>query len=524
MALMLLPAALLLLLLLLGGAAAASTREDLVHLSTQDLLKAYDAALVTLYVGGKVAGTSPRGRDATLVPDCYPDLGNAAALWPQEPTGLLQHVLDSGEFYVGIDESLQGMSNTTTLVFDMIAKHYNKTVKVEPLTFANDTALWQALDSGAIDCTDIQYELGGFGLNERRRVKWRPTCSVDCKQYHRLASFRGRDEIDSVDKLHAVIKSRTFHGLRSEIGSVGAANTQVLLQLFAARIYQYEGEYASLEAMRNRSTMLAAMISEEAVDDSLAVYELNLWSPLVAFCRNFVDDTLKVSPQNESSLTEWQTGNEALAQAYDAALMSLQLSGDYFSIFSAYNITSAKQMGDCNAKQSGYAVPTPTGTLAKVLRDHALIVGDIPYPSPLLNTSSVPPTGVLHAINLAVVNWITRQFDLSEPIELEYKLFSTDLEVYHALDNGIIDATANHNYPGLFTFYGKPDLMKNRYRAACTAGAADALVVVRVTSHITSLAQFYRYSPHFLYCVKPLVTCFAVTKFQDKRSLASRNV
>eukprot|EP01105_Mastigella_eilhardi_P005654 TRINITY_DN1730_c0_g1_i1.p1 TRINITY_DN1730_c0_g1~~TRINITY_DN1730_c0_g1_i1.p1 ORF type:complete len:469 (-),score=80.12 TRINITY_DN1730_c0_g1_i1:1457-2863(-) len=273
--------------------------------------------------------------------------------------------------------------------------------------------------------------------------------------------------------------------------------------MFDAQIYEYHTETLALQAMRNDSSMLAAMVPTSFKNDtSLAWYDLDLWTPLVAFCRDFVNDTLKVKHSEVDYLQEHETGNEDLARTYEAAVMALISGGDYVSIFTGYNIPGVQQMGDCNVKQSGYSVPTPTeGTLQKVIRDRTFTVGDIPYPSAMLNTSDPNAiTGPLHAINLAIVNWITRQFDLPSPILLKYKLFPDLIDVYNALDDGTIDATANHCYPGGTTSIGggivlggNLDLLSNRYRGVCTAGAVDDIVLVRKSSGIQSVGQLYSY-------------------------------
>eukprot|EP01105_Mastigella_eilhardi_P002967 TRINITY_DN1382_c0_g1_i1.p1 TRINITY_DN1382_c0_g1~~TRINITY_DN1382_c0_g1_i1.p1 ORF type:complete len:434 (-),score=81.91 TRINITY_DN1382_c0_g1_i1:309-1610(-) len=239
--------------------------------------------------------------------------------------------------------------------------------------------------------------------------------------------------------------------------------------------------------------MLAIGYSSDIADIAykLVIYDdMNYTQPLVTFCRRHTPERRKVT--DISKLNKWETGNENLALMYEAASAALMITGTHADIFEAWCMARVVgTFGDCVAKYSGYPTPSvssATGTLLQVITSRKFIVGDSRGGDDTYLNTTEDPTGPLHALNFAIVDWITKEYELSPPLELVYKFFSSTEEVFQALQNGTIDATTNIYYLG---GYYNGTTRAESFRASCSSTCISSSTYTRKRDNITSLTQLY---------------------------------
>eukprot|EP01105_Mastigella_eilhardi_P010730 TRINITY_DN2496_c0_g1_i1.p1 TRINITY_DN2496_c0_g1~~TRINITY_DN2496_c0_g1_i1.p1 ORF type:complete len:1030 (-),score=229.84 TRINITY_DN2496_c0_g1_i1:43-2742(-) len=178
-------------------------------------------------------------------------------------------------------------------------------------------------------------------------------------------------------------------------------------------------------------------------DPRLCIFDSNGLIPGAVFLRRELDPSLKV--KDPSTLEYWRLGNENLAQLFEAAQMGLSRTGYRDELLRVWGMATYTGL-DCFDSQSGFPIPTATeGTIDQILHHtFKFRVGHIRTANYLLNTMDPSkPSGVLHVLNFAIVEWISRDLHLDHALILEYVTFDTFEEVFAALANGTIDATSN---------------------------------------------------------------------------------
>ncbi len=167
------------------AAATDSTSEG-----RDQLVDALNAAYVRVLSSGKWGEiTRPIGKLVVNIADCYPAPDYAP--FPENPTGILERILNDKQIKVGTYNP--GETGSTGLHFeasgllleaimDELGNAYGLTEPIEIIPVIIDppssTILYNALNDGTIDITDLFSALGGSNFGQLRRKIARFTCTV----------------------------------------------------------------------------------------------------------------------------------------------------------------------------------------------------------------------------------------------------------------------------------------------------------------------------------------------------------
>eukprot|EP01105_Mastigella_eilhardi_P025486 TRINITY_DN6942_c0_g1_i1.p1 TRINITY_DN6942_c0_g1~~TRINITY_DN6942_c0_g1_i1.p1 ORF type:complete len:674 (-),score=145.78 TRINITY_DN6942_c0_g1_i1:69-2090(-) len=444
------------------------------------LLQAFNAGFIrVLEDGSLIALLQNESAYYSMVQDCVMD--SSYYPYPENPVGSLKHVLETGVFRTGYTLLISG--SISDLVIQKMGEHYGVSITVNGTHYDTSDELWAALDAGTVDCTGPAWTVGGFAGTKRRNVEWQATCASYCLKFY-VASLRSHN-ITNVTQLQAKLSERWMLGIPSYIATATSAETQLLSQLLHVYIDQCLTRDEALAALDDSDNVLAATVAsrDTVLDAKYVKYETPYISPVATFCRREVDDQYKV--ETTSNLPYWKTGNEHLAQIYEAALMSLKATGDFNKIFSSYGVKVVEYC-DCYTSYTNYPIPSVfDGTLDYILNvNHTFTLADVRADSYLLNSSAVPPSGPFHTLNFAVVDWITRELSLTRPLKLQYLLFNTSEEALEAVITGKADATSNYFWTG-GAFNGT--LRTTTFRSVCSSAAFYATVWTLRVDYIISV-------------------------------------
>eukprot|EP01105_Mastigella_eilhardi_P024591 TRINITY_DN645_c0_g1_i1.p1 TRINITY_DN645_c0_g1~~TRINITY_DN645_c0_g1_i1.p1 ORF type:complete len:1084 (+),score=221.55 TRINITY_DN645_c0_g1_i1:75-3326(+) len=369
------------------------------------------------------------------------------------------------------------------LVTAQISVHYGVHIEAAMLQYANDTALWEALDQQEIDCTCGTIGAGGYSMNQRRSVAWQRSCST-FSYYFKWASNETAG-ISNFETLQQTVESRFLIGTSTALGVYTLFQMQVVYQLFNAAVYQFQNTTEALSNLHARDELLAVLF-DTANATSLVKYNSSIMTVQCSFFRKETADDHKY--EQGSNLTYYKTGNEALAQLYEAAFMATEINGQRDEVFKKWNI-SYVNTADCVANQGTLQVPNTTeGTLKRVLEKRELVLADTPAANDLLDTSTPNPTGLLHVLNWIIAEWITKQYSLDEPLKITYKFYNSSNEVFDAVKRGEADATSNFYYVG-GQYRGAPRSIE--FRPACYSFAYEMFILVKESDHLATVDDLF---------------------------------
>eukprot|EP01105_Mastigella_eilhardi_P010238 TRINITY_DN2396_c0_g1_i3.p1 TRINITY_DN2396_c0_g1~~TRINITY_DN2396_c0_g1_i3.p1 ORF type:complete len:673 (+),score=108.31 TRINITY_DN2396_c0_g1_i3:58-2076(+) len=400
------------------------------------LREAFNAGLIRLFEAHP---------EWTQSPDCPFD----EALYPfPEPKqgGVLDRVLRAGTIKCGSMFTADPIFNAKVVeVVNFIAEHYreqyNHNLTVQLASYTSDSDMWADLDNGKLDCVCYEYlTIGGFRGTARRTILWHPSCAFSSGSWN-LASLKSSN-INNVTQLEQEMYRRWKQGRFYEIASGSLEETQLWAQFPHAVVEQYNSWQEGLSALATRSDVVLAATAESIPNNASdnSVFMTNFFTPCAMFFRKEVEDKRKVRVSEVAGLEPWQTGNENLALLYEAALSAIIQDGDYEDIFAKYTNPNDITFLDCYKSDTGVKFAWVNSTANHNFTVAASRTND----SPLLNTTTNPPTGPLHALNFAIVSWISGQLSISPPLRLEYLYYDTNDAALDAVRNGTANATANN--------------------------------------------------------------------------------
>eukprot|EP01105_Mastigella_eilhardi_P012069 TRINITY_DN2777_c0_g1_i6.p1 TRINITY_DN2777_c0_g1~~TRINITY_DN2777_c0_g1_i6.p1 ORF type:complete len:700 (+),score=95.79 TRINITY_DN2777_c0_g1_i6:34-2100(+) len=428
--------------------------------------RAYEAALVDLVLDGTMETLVTKNdvMGFVQVMDCAPD--GEIYSYPSvdlSAGGTLAEVLERGYARVGArrgftssgwadyNDPPKGMApDVEKEVFRRIGLHYGRNLTVRyNLNFSSTDAVIAALDDNVVDASACNYGIGSFSGNVRRATTYRYSCCTTSEDVYMASSVSSG--ITSKSDLELRISQTNLKG-QAKVGAVGTSAFQVIQQLFlTAVVVQYTTDVEAIAALANDISLLAVAAFKPASkpDTTNNWYSINFVIPRTSFFRKEI--LLKNKVANISKVTEWQTGNQALASVYNAALVWTATLGLRSDIYSRYNI-SLLGIGDCVTKEGSYTVPSGTsGTLKQVLDSHKLRIGVMRTESlPLIDSTGDSPVGALPDVERSIATWISRQYSSFLPVSTQYTLYDTSDEVFDALGDGSIDVTTAFMFAGGF--------------------------------------------------------------------------
>lgn len=154
------------------------------------LVEALDAAYIRVLSSGTWGEiTRPLGRLVVNIADCYPTPGDAP--FPANPTGVLADILKNKKIRVGsyptkysgsFDAYLEINEQILRAVLVQMVTAYNlsgpieiERVYIDP---PSSSSMFNALNAGAFDISDLNSALGGVSNSKRRRQMARFTCTA----------------------------------------------------------------------------------------------------------------------------------------------------------------------------------------------------------------------------------------------------------------------------------------------------------------------------------------------------------
>eukprot|EP01105_Mastigella_eilhardi_P011680 TRINITY_DN2685_c0_g1_i18.p1 TRINITY_DN2685_c0_g1~~TRINITY_DN2685_c0_g1_i18.p1 ORF type:complete len:1121 (-),score=225.46 TRINITY_DN2685_c0_g1_i18:300-3626(-) len=424
----------------------------------EELALAYEAALISMYEDGTVQKimTDNDVLGYVELSDCAREA--AVYEYPNASAGgTLANVLARGYAVIGARANFTSTgwslySTTTTPsgaapdveqeVVRRIGLHYgvNLTVKYN-LNFMSTDTVMSALDAATIDVSACNYGIGTFSGTVRRACTYRYSCATMAEHVYMVSTVSSG--IASGDNLLASIDDANGQG-QAKIGAVGTTTFQAIQQIFDnAVVVQFLSDTQALAALRSDPSFLAVAAFKYATasEVDLSWYSLEFILPRTAFFRK--ENLPKYKVANVSACATWETGNQALSQVYNAALVWMEKLGIHDDTFLRYNITLAN-CGDCVAKEGAYTLPTTVeGTLKKVISTHTLTIGLARWESlPFIDNTGEVPIGALPEVERYIATWLSRQYSSFDPIQVVYSTYNTSAQIFDALEDGNIDVTS----------------------------------------------------------------------------------
>jgi len=172
--------------------------EDYLGQGNDQLVAALDAAFIRVVDSGKyreLMDNDPvAGPLMVTVADCYPNV--AEANFPENPTGLLAHILDTGEITVGTYNTLGNTGSFDLFtdinqkilraIADELGNGYGLATPIEVVETSifppSSSTMYERLNNGVFDISNLNAALGGTvtldDVSVRRRNIARFTCTV----------------------------------------------------------------------------------------------------------------------------------------------------------------------------------------------------------------------------------------------------------------------------------------------------------------------------------------------------------
>jgi len=168
----------------------SGTQNDAI--GKEQLVRALNAAFVRVMASGKwLEIYEPEFAHGFVnISDCYPDVANTP--FPANPTGLLLQVINTRQLKIGSHPPSPDSSTTSPLIIQAMLDEINTAYNLSPpiqrvdvyLAYQSSTLLFQNLNAGLFDVTDIVAATGGIVAGwpgtpkQPRRYVARPTCTV----------------------------------------------------------------------------------------------------------------------------------------------------------------------------------------------------------------------------------------------------------------------------------------------------------------------------------------------------------
>eukprot|EP01105_Mastigella_eilhardi_P008122 TRINITY_DN1997_c0_g1_i21.p1 TRINITY_DN1997_c0_g1~~TRINITY_DN1997_c0_g1_i21.p1 ORF type:complete len:880 (-),score=208.25 TRINITY_DN1997_c0_g1_i21:598-3237(-) len=362
----------------------------------------------------------------------------------EDVEGTLKAVLDRHYLRVGALLSESFMALWWNITLAKIGVLYGvPDLHVEFTFFSNDTLEAAALANCSIDCTGLNTGVAGSVVGVRKELIWQETCAPYSVPL--LLVSRPETNITTPEQLRDKIYMRKIRGISSTIACGSPPIAAIVQQLYDVRTPVYDSA-AIVELMSTYDEDILAATSpvfwQSNVTLSLNHYTAKGILPTASFLRRARAPGTKATPITYN----WQRGNEALAEAYEAALMAITSSGYREQLTLAYKLSPFYGI-DCIG--SFNVPPSTEGTLLQITSGAQtdFIVAATKVDSALmlqLNTTDPEhPSGYLHALYFALVEWIAKAYSLNAPLTLRYKLYNTTDEMFNAVLFGEAHATMN---------------------------------------------------------------------------------
>eukprot|EP01105_Mastigella_eilhardi_P017287 TRINITY_DN397_c0_g1_i3.p1 TRINITY_DN397_c0_g1~~TRINITY_DN397_c0_g1_i3.p1 ORF type:complete len:678 (-),score=146.44 TRINITY_DN397_c0_g1_i3:65-2098(-) len=378
-------------------------------------------------------------------------------------------------------------------------KRYSSDLTVEWKNYSSVAVMWDDLSNGDIDCASYAFlTIGGFAGTHRRNTEWQPSCSYTGGIWY--IATQTNSGIRNMTQLQCEMTRRWKQGDFYELASASVEETQLWAQFPHAIVEQFQTVADTWFAHVGHPDSVLVASGPAPNVSNYNYFPAHFYTPAATFFRTEVEDQYKVPADEVDSLAPWKKGNENLAKLYEAALLALKQSGDYDIIFADYpdKITefyfgSSKQIYlDCYMSGSMYPVPDfdPKFAWKQNSTNHTFFIAvSRSSSSPILNTSTDPPTGPLHTLNFAIAAWISSQLFISPPLKLKYMFFDTDEDALDAVANGTANATAN-NFWIAGTHRG--NATRDVFRAACSSAAFGTPLWSLESTHGKLIEKLYK--------------------------------
>eukprot|EP01105_Mastigella_eilhardi_P017417 TRINITY_DN3_c2_g1_i8.p1 TRINITY_DN3_c2_g1~~TRINITY_DN3_c2_g1_i8.p1 ORF type:complete len:354 (-),score=38.85 TRINITY_DN3_c2_g1_i8:170-1231(-) len=279
---------------------------------------------------------------------------------PAIPEGTFLKVLQSGYLRIGTMKHNAFLQMVWELGLAALGRQYPAIVTppsvLLPSYFFFETPddLFTALNNGTIDCTDMNSGIAGSALGVRKTMGWQPACACYCAPL-RLSS-RPELQIKTVNDLRVVVDNRKLQGFPSEIAVSTYTDGLLMMQLFDVHTSVYSE--AELEQLMRQTTQPASLLAASSpslwVADYLENYNANGATPTTTFVRRDDNQTKVMTAQ------AWETGNEKLAQTFEAAMMELSSSGYRDQLFRSWNMNPDLAI-DCLSSHASFPIPDADG-------------------------------------------------------------------------------------------------------------------------------------------------------------------
>eukprot|EP01105_Mastigella_eilhardi_P017286 TRINITY_DN397_c0_g1_i2.p1 TRINITY_DN397_c0_g1~~TRINITY_DN397_c0_g1_i2.p1 ORF type:complete len:683 (-),score=144.47 TRINITY_DN397_c0_g1_i2:65-2113(-) len=380
-------------------------------------------------------------------------------------------------------------------------QRYGRSLTVEWVNYTSVDDMWNDLRNGSIDCASYRIlTIGGFAGTNRRNTEWQPSCSHSGGFWYIVTE--SNSSIHNGTQLQQEMTRRWKQGIFYELASSSVEETQMWAQFPHAIVEQFQTVADTWFAhVGHPDSVLAASGAAPNVSQSqFYQFPLRFYPPAATFFRTEVEDQYKVPADEFDDLEPWKKVNENLAKLYEAALLALKQSGDYDTIFEDYpDKTAVLYLGsskqgylDCYMSGSMYPIPDFDQEFEwkKNSTNHTFVIAvSRSSSSPLLNTTTDPPTGPLHTLNFAIAAWISSQLFISPPLKLQYKFCDTDEDALEAVANGTANATAN-NFWIAGTHRG--NATRDVFRAACSSAAFGTPLWSLESTHGKLIEKLYK--------------------------------
>lgn len=389
-------------------------------------------------------------------------------------------------------------SDFIAAIFNRIGQYYlNEQLSTVTVSASTIEDCFTLLDNNEVEVTDAVYGVAELINDKRVSVYWRPSCSVLAGRPYLISL-----PISGVSDM-GEFSDYILHQLELNVPVQACTETtlriQILKNLFPGITIVSANNTATCRQMvyiSSITTMALATLESGDCPTGLACFDPHVVTPAAAFFKRESPEAKKVSSSNLSSAEWWETGNEQFAELYEAAMMNLAQMGYIDNAFTFWQeVYYAYE--DC-VPTGGFKILSLgeyTGTAKRVLENKLVRIGSTTMVAmPMVNMTSVPPTGLLPGVERQIFSWIADQFSLGE-ITREYHLYSSTKALFHGLANGEFDVTALFYATGSFFSDDNGNMTRRRvaFRPSCALLGDVSEFVVRYSDGINSVSDLRDY-------------------------------
>eukprot|EP01105_Mastigella_eilhardi_P026604 TRINITY_DN7775_c0_g1_i1.p1 TRINITY_DN7775_c0_g1~~TRINITY_DN7775_c0_g1_i1.p1 ORF type:complete len:1157 (+),score=303.07 TRINITY_DN7775_c0_g1_i1:133-3603(+) len=463
---------------LLSGAALLAAAE----MGDEQLAQAFEAAYVELAQSSTVLTDWFTANSQTAFQSCFVNTTYYAYPTKEAAKGVLQQVLNSGTLKVATYSKKQATVVPFSYLTTQFSTHYGVAITVAETACDTEDACFRLLDNRDVDVIDSSFGVGGSADSHIRRLYWRPlSCAMGVETL--LLGSTSSSGISSAASLNTVSEDKVLLSETADICAFTDYQQQLLSFAFSGlnvRLLSSESDCTSL--VLSDPDVLATVLSEDT--SRLVTYKYKMVVPLAPFFRRETQEKFKVN--RGAVLQSYETGNEELAQMYDAAYIEQFTSGYVDKLFDHFSIDH-DVIGDCLLQNKVYSykyLEASVGTLNRIKTDKKVTIGVVKADNmPLLSTVGGTPKGIIVSLEKTIFNWIATQFSMYS-MNVTYKIYDSQDEVFDALDNGEIDVTSALFFTGGFGMGYRRNL---EYRPSCTIMSQPSVGIVRTSSGINNL-------------------------------------